>query len=61
MEKNILFQTKEKIFGFLPKDKEWIQYECDLKVMKKGKLPFIIEMVFIPPHPPWFELPEQKK
>jgi hypothetical protein len=39
MDKNILFKTKEKIFGYLPKDKEWIKYECELIVKTKGKTP----------------------
>jgi hypothetical protein len=61
MDKNILFQSNEKIFGYLPKDREWVQYECELTVKAKGKTPVVLEMVFIPPHPPWFELPESHR
>jgi hypothetical protein len=58
MDKNILFKTKEKIYGYLPRDKEWIRYEGELTVKAKGKSPVVLDMTFIPPHPPWFELPE---
>jgi len=57
---NIVFQSKEMIYGYLPKDHEWIRYEGILLIKDKGKSPVEMEMKFIPPHPPWFKMPLDK-
>jgi hypothetical protein len=57
---NIIFQTKEKIHGWLLKDREWIQYDCTLSVMNTGKQPVSLKMDLASRQPPWWEVDKQK-
>jgi hypothetical protein len=57
VDRNIAFQSDEKIFGYLPKDREWIQYLCQLTVKVKGKSPVVLDMELVSNQPPWFDIP----
>jgi hypothetical protein len=48
---NVVFETKEIIFGVVPRANDWVKYSCVLKIKDGGKLPVSLEMTFIPPHP----------
>ncbi len=48
---NVIFETKETIFGVVPRANDWIRYSCLLKIEDGGKLPVSLEMTFNPPHP----------
>ena len=56
----VIFESSEKIYGYLPRDKEWIHYQCKLTVQNSNKNQVTLVMTFVPPHPPWFKLPEEK-
>ncbi len=55
--KNI-FESKEEIYGVVPKAHDWVQYSSILKVKDGGKYPVSLEMKFIPPHPFLFNMPD---
>jgi len=54
----IIFESDETINGYLPASRDWIQYECLLKIRDGGKKPVSMDMTFIPPHPCPFNMPE---
>jgi hypothetical protein len=48
---NVIFESKEIIFGVVPRANDWVEYECILTVKDGGKMLASLEMKFIPPHP----------
>jgi len=48
---SIIFDSKETITGIFPQTREWIAYDCILKIQSGGKSPISISMDFVPPHP----------
>jgi hypothetical protein len=55
---NIIFESKEDIYGVVPKAYDWVHYESILMVKDGGKHPVSLEMTFVPPHPFAFNMPE---
>ena len=47
----VIFKSKETIFGEVPQANDWVEYACVLKVKNGGELPVSLDMQFIPPHP----------
>ena len=56
----VIYQSKEKIHGWLPKDREWIQYDGTLTVKNSGKHPVTLKMDLTSNQPPWWEVDKQK-
>jgi hypothetical protein len=56
----VIFESNEKVYGYLPRDKEWVCYQCILTVKNSNRSQVTLTMTFVPPHPPWFKLPEGK-
>jgi hypothetical protein len=54
---NVIFESKEDIYGVVPKADDWVHYESVLTVKDGGKFPVSIEMKFVPPHPFLFNMP----
>ncbi len=48
---NVIFESKENIFGVVPRANDWVEYKSILKVKDGGKMPVSLEMEFVPPHP----------
>ena len=48
---DVIFESKETIFGVVPQSDDWVEYSCILKVKNGGKMPVSIDMQFVPPHP----------
>jgi len=48
---NVIFESKEEIYGVVPRAYDWVHYKSVLTVKDGGKLPVTLEMVFVPPHP----------
>ena len=55
---NVIFESKEEIYGVVPRANDWVHYESILKIKDGGKTPVSLEMSFIPPHPFAFNMPE---
>lgn|GEM_PF-619958 len=55
----ILFESKEEIYGVVPRANDWIHYTSILKIKDGGKTPVSLEMKFVPPHPFAFNMPEK--
>jgi len=55
----IIFESKEEIYGIVPKANDWVHYSSILKIKDGGKYPVSLEMSFIPPHPFAFNMPEK--
>jgi hypothetical protein len=55
---NIIFESKEEIFGLVPRAGDWIQYSTILKIKDGGKKPVSMDMTFVPPHPFICNMPE---
>lgn len=47
----VTFESKENIYGVVPRANDWVEYECILKIKDGGKMPISLDMKFIPPHP----------
>jgi hypothetical protein len=54
----IVFESKEEIFGVVPRAGDWVQYSSVLTVKDGGKKPVLLEMTFVPPHPYICNMPE---
>jgi hypothetical protein len=54
----IIYESDETIMGYLPLSRDWIEYSAELKIRDGGKKPVSIDMVFEPPHPFPFNMPE---
>ena len=54
-----LYESQESIFARHIQSKEWIEYSINIIIKKSGKLPIIIEMNFIPPHPFVLNMPDR--
>ena len=48
---NVIFESRENIYGVVPRANDWVEYKSILKVKKGGKMPVSLEMEFVPPHP----------
>ncbi len=48
---NVIFESKENIYGVVPRANDWVEYKCILKVKDRRKMPVSLEMEFVPPHP----------
>ena len=55
----VLFESKEIITGVLPKYGDWVEYSGTLVVRDGGKKPVTLRMVFVPPHPFAFGMPDE--
>jgi len=55
----IIFESKEEIYGVVPRANDWIHYTSILKIKDGGKTPVSLEMIFVPPHPFAFNMPEK--
>ena len=55
----VIFESKEEIYGVVPRANDWVHYESILKVKDGGKFPVSLEMAFVPPHPFAFNMPEK--
>ena len=56
---NVVYESKEEIYGVVPRAHDWVHYESVLKVKDGGKRPVTLEMNFVPPHPFLFNMPEK--
>jgi hypothetical protein len=56
---NTVFESKEEIFGIVPRAGDWVHYSALLQVKDGGKYPVVLEMEFVPPHPFAFNMPEK--
>ena len=54
-----VYESKEEIYGVLPKADDQVHYSALLKVKDGGKFPVVLEMEFVPPHPFAFNRPEK--
>ena len=54
----LIFESREEIYGIIPRTKDRIRYTCMLKIRDGGKEPISLEMTFVPPHPFSFYMPE---
>jgi hypothetical protein len=54
-----VFESKEEIYGIVPRANDWVHYSALLKVKDGGKFPVVLEMEFVPPHPFAFNMPEK--
>ena len=48
---NVIFESRENIYGVVPRANDWVEYKSILKVKNGGKMPVSLEMEFVPPHP----------
>jgi len=48
---DVVFETKEYVYGIVPRSNDCVEYKCNLKVKSGGKTPVLLDMVFVPPHP----------
>ena len=48
---DVIFESKESIHGIVPRANDWVEYSCILKIKSGGKMPVLLDMVFVPPHP----------
>jgi len=55
----IIFESAEEIYGIVPRANDWVHYSSILKIKAGGKFPISLEMVFVPPHPFAFNMPEK--
>jgi hypothetical protein len=55
---NVVFESNEEIYGIVHKAYDWVHYKSILKVKDGGKYPVSLEMIFVPPHPFAFNMPE---
>lgn len=56
---NVIFESKEEIYGVLSRANDWIHYKSTLQIKDGGKTPVSLEMTFVPPHPLAFNMPEK--
>jgi len=56
---NIIFESKEEIYGIVQRANDWVHYKSILRVKDGGKYPVTLEMTFIPPHPFLVNMPEK--
>lgn len=54
-----IFESKEEIYGVVPRAYDWVRYTSILKIKDGGKTPVSLEMIFVPPHPFAFNMPEK--
>jgi len=47
----VIFESKEDVYGVVPRARDWVHYSCILTVKDGGKKPVALEMTFVPPHP----------
>ena len=57
----VIYQSKEHIHGVEPRTRDWADYDCVLTVRDGGKMPVLLEMVFVPPHPFSVDMPLEHK
>ena len=55
-----IFESKEEIYGVVPRANDWVHYSSILKIKDGGKYPVSLEMSFVPPHPFAFNMPEKR-
>jgi len=48
---SVIFESEEIILGIVPRANDWVEYSAIFKIKDSGKLPFTLDMQFIPPHP----------
>ena len=48
---NVVYESKEKVLGVVPRANDWVEYTCVLKVKNGGNMPVSLDMQFVPPHP----------
>ncbi|MFH1075732.1 MAG: hypothetical protein V1753_02660 [Pseudomonadota bacterium] len=53
-----IFESKEEIYGIVPRANDWVHYTSVLRIKDGGKTPVSLEMIFVPPHPFAFNMPE---
>ena len=56
---NVIYESKEDIYGIVPKAYDWVHYSSILRVKDGGKKPVSLEMTFVPPHPFMCNMPEK--
>ncbi|MFH1076823.1 MAG: hypothetical protein V1753_08320 [Pseudomonadota bacterium] len=54
-----IFEYKEEIYGVVPRANDWVHYTSILRIKDGGKVPVSLEMIFVPPHPFAFNMPEK--
>lgn len=59
MKSKVIFQSKEEIYGIVPRSNDWVHYSCTLSIKDSGKAPVYLEMIFNPPHPYLVNMPEK--
>ena len=47
----VVYESKEKVLGVVPRANDWVEYTCVLKVKNGGNMPVSLDMQFVPPHP----------
>lgn len=47
----VIFESKEEIYGIVPRARDWVHYSSILTVKDGGKKPVSLKMKFVPPHP----------
>ncbi|SLM30559.1 conserved hypothetical protein [Desulfamplus magnetovallimortis] len=55
----VLFESKEEIYGVVPRAYDLVHYSTKLEIKNGGKYPVSLEMSFVPPHPYAFNMPEK--
>ena len=55
----VIFESKEEIYGVVPRANDWVNYKSILKIKDGGKNPVSLEMIFVPPHPFAINMPEK--
>ncbi|MBA3029062.1 MAG: hypothetical protein KKF30_14010 [Proteobacteria bacterium] len=56
---NTVFESKEEIYGIVPRADDSVHYSALLQIKDSGKFPVVLEMKFVPPHPFAFNMPEK--
>lgn len=55
----VIFESKEEIYGIVPRAYDQVHYSAVLIVKDSGKNPVSLDMSFVPPHPFLFNMPEK--
>ena len=56
----VIFTSKENIHGYMPLDKEFVEYTGTLQITDRKNSPVTLELSFVPPPPFIFLMPEEK-
>jgi hypothetical protein len=59
MRYKTVFESKEEIYGIVPRANDGVHYLAVLKIKDGGKFPVSLDMTFVPPHPFAFNMPEK--